>query len=289
MKHLTHLILPDLKQMIAEMDEGAIRDALVSFHPADIADLLEHSSDMDAAEVFVALPLDMQVKAFEQMEEFEQLRLMDRVGRSRMIKVIEEMASDDRVDVIQALPDRTVETLLPLLAQAERNNIKKLLGYEEGTAGAIMATEYASLPGDITVREALDQLRKVAPDRETIYEIFVLDDDRRLLGRLSLQSRVLAKPDQLVRELMTPPACFARAGDDQEEAARAIEKYDVLAIPTLDDEERLVGIITQDDVIDVIKEEATDDAQMMGAVEPLDVPYFQESFWGLIRKRVVWL
>ena len=289
MKDFTQLILPDLKEMLSSADDDAIREALVELHPADIADILENAEDSDATRVFEVLPAELRVKAFEHMEEPGQLRLMAREGRDKMLEVIERMSSDDRVDLLQALPEGTVETILPLLAQAERNDIRNLLRYEEGTAGSVMTTEYASLPADITVSEALNRLRKIAPERETIYEIYVLDAERLLRGRLGLRALVLARPTQTVADLLTPPPAVAHVDDDQEDVARAIEKYDVLAIPVLDEKERLVGIITQDDVIDVIEEEATEDAHLMGGVDPLDVPYFQEGFWILARKRVVWL
>ena len=289
MKDLTHLILPDLKEMLPKMDREAIAEALQDFHPADLADILENAEDVDAARVFEVLPLSLSVRAFEHMEEFEQLRLMQRVGRPRMVKVVEAMSSDDRVDFLQALPEGTVDSFLPLLAQAERNDIRKLLSYEEGTAGSVMTTEYASLPRTMTAAEALQHLRSIAPERETINELFVLDSDRQLLGRLSLAALVTAPRAAQVGDVMAPPPVVARVDDDQEEVARAIEKYDVLAIPVLDPQNRLMGIITQDDVIDVIEEEATEDAHLMGGVDPLDVPYFQESFWSLAKKRVVWL
>lgn len=289
MQNLTHLILPDLRQMLPEMDSDAVVEAFEDFHPADVADILENVDDAMAVKVFETLPIAVSVKAFEHMEEPEQARLLERLGRPTMIKLIERMSSDDRVDLLQTLPERTVESILPLLAQAERNDIKNLLSHEEGTAGAVMTTEYASVPGDMTVRDALAQLRKVAPERETIYEIFVIDAERHLQGRLGLRRLVLARPDEVVADIMTPPPASCHVGDDQEDVARIIEKYDVLALPVLDAEERLVGIVTQDDVIDVIEEEATEDAHLMGGVNPLDVPYFQESFFDLAKKRVVWL
>lgn len=289
MQNLTHLILPDLRQMLPEMDAEAILEAFEDFHPADVADILENVDDELAVKVVETLPIGLSVKAFEHLEEPEQQRLLERLGRPTMIKLIEKMSSDDRVDLLQMLPERTVDSILPLLAQAERNDIKNLLSHEEGTAGAVMTTEYASVPSEMTVKDALSQLRKIAPERETIYEIFVIDAERHLLGRLGLRRLVLARPDDVVADIMTPPPATCHVGDDQEDVARSIEKYDVLALPVLDAEERLVGIVTQDDVIDVIEEEATEDAHRMGGVAPLDVPYFQEGFFDLAKKRVVWL
>ncbi|MFN7972272.1 MAG: magnesium transporter [Acidobacteriota bacterium] len=289
MKDLTHLILPDLKEMLPEMDREAIESAFEDFHPADVADILENIEDADAVKVFEALPLRRRVEAFEHLEEPGQMHLLERVGRDKMIKVIEEMSSDDRVDLLQALPQGTVDSILPLLAQAERNDIKKLLAYEEGTAGAAMTTEYASLRAEMNVADALAHLRKIAPERETIYEIYVIDGERHLQGRLGLRRLVLSKPDQVVSDLMSPPPFTVHVGDDQEDVARAFEKYDVLAIPVLDADDKLVGIVTHDDVIDIIEEEATEDVQRLGGVAPLEVPYLEEPFLALWRKRVGWL
>ncbi|HET9481580.1 MAG TPA: magnesium transporter, partial [Candidatus Polarisedimenticolia bacterium] len=190
---------------------------------------------------------------------------------------------------IQSLPERTTENILPLLAQAERNDIRRLVAYKEDTAGAVMTTEYASLPADITVRDALQRLRMVAPDKETIYYVYITDAERRLLGYTTLRELVLARPDQNIMEVQRQPLISMPVDADQEDVARTLQRYDFLALPIVDEERRLVGIVTYDDVIDVIEEEATEDAQRMGAVEPLDMPYLKAGFWQLAWRRGAWL
>ncbi|MGH9868923.1 MAG: magnesium transporter [Candidatus Polarisedimenticolia bacterium] len=289
MNDVTALILPEVRELLETGGRDALQRALADLHPADIADIIANLEDAQAREVFESLSETKRVATFEHLEESDQLRLLEALGRDRMIHIIEEMSSDDRADFIQALPERTADSILPLLAQAERNDVRKLVAYEEDTAGAVMTTEYAALPADITVGEALQRLRKVAPDKETIYYVFITDPERRLLGYTTLRELVLARPDQSVMDVRRQPLISMPVDADQEDVARAIQRYDFLALPIVDADNRLVGIVTHDDVIDVIEEEATEDAQRMGAVEPLDMPYLKTGFWQLAWRRGAWL
>ncbi|HEY2253934.1 MAG TPA: magnesium transporter, partial [Planctomycetaceae bacterium] len=182
-----------------------------------------------------------------------------------------------------------VELLMPLFAQAERGDIRKLLSYPEHSAGSIMTTDYASLPEGITAREALAQLRSQAPDRETIYYVYVLDHARHLHGFVSLRKLFLARPDALVSELMDKDVISVRVDEDQEVVANKIARYDFIAMPVVDDQGRLVGIVTHDDVLDVVQQEATEDAHLMGAVAPLEDGYMDTPFFTLAWKRGIWL
>ena len=289
MNDVTVLILPEIRELLDKEDREGLRSALAEVHPADIADVIASLEEPQAAAVFEALSERTRVRTFEHLEENDQLRVLEALGRGKMIHIIEEMSSDDRADFIQSLPERTAENLLPLLAQAERNDVKRLITYEEDTAGAVMTTEYASLPADIAVGEALQRLRRIAPDSETIYYVYITDADRHLLGYTTLRELVLARPDQNIMETRRHPLISLPVTADQEEVARVIQKYDYLALPIVDAENRLVGIVTHDDVIDVLEEEATEDVQRMGAVEPLDTPYLRASFWQLAWRRGAWL
>jgi len=289
MNDVTVLILPDLQELLDKGDRDALRHALAEIHPADIADVIDNLEEAQAAALFEALSEKQRVRTYEHLEEDDQLRLLNALGRDKMIHIIEEMSSDDRADLIQALPERTADSILPLLAQAERNDVKRLVAYGDETAGAVMTTEYASLPADITVGEALLRLRRVAPDKETIYYVYITDADRHLLGYTTLRELVLARPDQNIMEARRQPLISMPVDSDQEEVARTIQRYDFLALPIVDADNRLVGIVTHDDVIDVIQEEATEDVQRMGAVEPLDIPYLKAGFWQLAWRRGLWL
>ncbi|HKY33223.1 MAG TPA: magnesium transporter [Candidatus Polarisedimenticolia bacterium] len=289
MNDVTALILPEVRELLEAGDREALQRALAEIHPADISDIIANLEEDPARLVFEALPEKKRVATFEHLAESDQLRLLEALGRDRMIHIIEEMSSDDRADFIQALPERTAENLLPLLAQAERNDVRKLVAYQDGTAGAVMTTEYASVPAEASVGEALLLLRRIAPDKETIYYVFITDPDRRLLGYTTLRELVLARPEQNVMEVRRQPLISMPVEADQEDVARTIQRYDFLALPIVDSENRLVGIVTYDDVIDVIQEEATEDAQRMGAVEPFAMPYLKAGFWQLAWRRGAWL
>ena len=286
---VTLLILPEIREMADARDAEGLREGLAEVHAADIADVISNLEDAQAALTLEVLPEKQRVMTFEHLEEADQIRLVAALGREKMIRIIEEMSADDRADLIRTLPEATVESLLPLLAQAERNDARRLAAYEEGTAGSVMTTEYASLPVEMSVGDALARLRQVAPDKETIYSVFITDADRRLVGYTTLRELVLARPSQNIMEVRRHPLISMPVDADQEEVARALEHYDLIAVPIVDAENRLVGIVTHDDVIDVINQEATEDAQRMGAVEPLDTPYLRAGFWDLAWRRGAWL
>jgi len=182
-----------------------------------------------------------------------------------------------------------VERLLPLLAQAERAEIRKMLSYPDGSAGAIMTTEYASLPSDITAQEALERLRLQAPSRETIYYIYITDEARHLVGFVSLRKLIQSKPATRVSQIMDHEVISVRVEDDQEHVANEVLKYGFIAIPVIDPQNRLVGIVTHDDVAEVLQEEATEDAYRLAAVAPMDDGYFETPFLELCWKRGMWL
>jgi magnesium transporter len=290
MKDITSLLLPDIREILRGGDAAELRGALSHLHPADLADLMTAAEDVDRVRVFESLEAPDRVQTFEHLEEEEQLHLLDLLGRERMVAVLDAMSSDDRADFIKALPEGTIDALLPLLAQAERNDVRKLVSYPEETAGALMTTEYAALPAEMTVGEALDRLRKVAPERETIYYVYVVGrEDRKLLGVVTLVELVRAVPGRRLEQIMNRDLITIPVSADQEEVARAFEHYDFLAMPVVDSEGRLLGIVTHDDILDVVEEESTEDAHRMGAVEPLEDPYLKVGFWSLARKRGLWL
>jgi len=290
MKDITSLILPDVHEILKGGDGEELRRALGHFHPADLADLVQSLDDPEKVQVFQALRNRIRVETFEHLEEDDQLRLVDLMGRKGMVEILDAMSSDDRADLMQALPEATLDALLPHLAQAERNDVKKLVSYPEDTAGALMTTEYASLPAETTVAEALERLRKIAPERETIYYVFVVrGPERKLEGVVTLTELVRAKPGRRLEEIMNRDVITLPVDADQEEVARVFERYDFLAMPVVDGVGHLLGIITYDDILDVVEEESTEDAHRMGAVEPLDEPYLRAGFWSLAWRRGLWL
>lgn len=287
------LLKPDLRQMMMEADRAGMSEFCDVLHPAVTAEVLgEEFALSEILEVLDSCPLRKQVEILEYIPLSLQVALvetLDRNDRKRLSRWLEEMSSDDRVDLLSRLNEEEVERLLPLIAQAERNDIRKLLSFPEESAGAIMTTEYASLPEQITVREALERLRKQAPDRETIYYVYIIDDNRHLMGFISLRDLILARPDAVLSDIMTRDVIFVRVNDDQEAVAAELQKYNFIAIPVVDSENRLVGIVTHDDAMDVLEEEATEDAHLAGAVAPLEDSYIDTPLFTLLHKRGIWL
>lgn len=284
-----NLLLPDLRQMLDENDTQGLREFCEILHPAAVAEVLQDLPVADVWKVLSHCGLVRQVEIFEHLSLARQVELTDLIGRERLSKIIEEMSSDDRADLLNRLTPQQVEGLLPLVAQAERADIRKLLSYPESSAGAIMTTEYASLPENISVREAIDRLRQQAPNSETIYYVFILDADRHLRGLTTLRTLILSRPDAKLGDLMNRDPIAVRVDDDQEAVARLLAQYDFLAIPVVDHQNRLVGIITHDDVLDIVQEEAEEDVLRAGAVEPFEDGYLETPLRVIAWKRGVWL
>ena len=283
------LLLPDLRQMLDEHDAQALSEFCNVLHPATTAEVLEGLDGENIWEVLDHCSLERQVEVFEYLSPARQIEMVDDVDRERLSKLVEHMSADDRVDLLSRMDPEHVDALLPLIAQVERAEIRKMLSYPEHSAGSIMTTEYAWLPENITVREALDRLRQQAPDRETIYYIYILDEGRRLDGFLSLRDLILARPSAKLADIMQRDVIAVRVDDDQEAVAQEMAKYDFLAIPVVDNQNRLVGIITYDDVLDVVQEEATEDAYRQGGVEPLEDSYLDAPLYEIAWKRGIWL
>jgi len=283
------LLLPDVREMLDSGDDVGLIEFCTALHPGVVAEVIEGLSNDEIWHVLSHCNVNDQVQIFSFFSLPKQEDLVTTTDRKRVSALLEEMAPDDRVDLLERLDPKHVDLLLPLIAQAERSDIRKLLSYPDYSAGSIMTTEYASLPEDITVEESLRRLRRVAPDRETIYYVYVLDEQRHLHGFVSLRKLILSKPDAIVAEIMDRDVISVNVNDDKEDVANLLSRYDFLAIPVVDDQNCLVGIITHDDVIDVIQEEATEDAHRAGAVEPLEDSYLSTPILTIAWKRGIWL
>lgn len=286
---ISQLFLPEVMEAIENGDLQALRAVFEDLHPIDVAEVVRNLSSEKVASVIRLLRFPKGIDVFEQLDLQMQADVLKHLGRIETVNILEELDPDDRVDLLKKLPEQTVESLLPFMAQAERDDVRKLLQYGENTAGAIMTTEYAHIQANLSVGQALDVLRKIAPDTETIYYIYITDAERRLLGTISLRELVLANPKEKIDDIMFREPISVPVDMDQEEVVQKIGKYDFLAVPVVDHERRLVGIITHDDIFDVAVQEQTADAQQMGAVVPLEEPYFQSNFWALAKKRGLWL
>ncbi|MBU6251239.1 MAG: magnesium transporter [Cyanobacteria bacterium REEB417] len=264
--------------------------------------LLQPVQEVDAAEAIGSLPRTLQALAFrllpkdEAIEVYEYLdaavqqTLLERLRSGEVLELVEEMSPDDRVRLFDELPAKVVRRLLAELSPAERRVTAQLLGYEAETAGRLMTTEFIDLKEFHSAEQALEIVRRRARDTETIYSLYVTDGSRHLTGILSLRDLVTAEPLARIGDVMTREVVSISTDTDQEEVARAIQRYDFLAVPVVDREQRLVGIVTVDDVIDVIEQEATRDLYAAGAVQAGDEDdYFQSNLFTVARRRVVWL
>ncbi len=283
------LLLPELREMLIENDAPAMQEFCDVFHPALAAENLEALSPEDCWRVLLQTGWRRRSEVFGFFSRTRQMEIVALIDKPHLSALLEVMAPDDRVALLKNMDEGQVELLLPLVAQVERDDIRKMLSYPEHSAGAIMTTEYASLREGMSVKDSLAQLRLEAPDRETIYYVYVIDEARQLRGFISLRKLILARPDTLISELMDQDVISVRVDDDQEEVARKIARYDFIAMPVVDDQGRLVGIVTHDDVLDVLQEEATEDVHRLGGVPPLAEHYLEANFVTLWWKRATWL
>jgi magnesium transporter len=284
------LFSPEVRLMLQEGDEKGMQTFCETLHPATVAEaladeldveeawrFLQHTAIRDQAAIFEYFPLDWQVK------------MVEGTGQQHIAKLLEQMSHDDRADLLRRLRPRVVESLLRLVDEADRRDMAALVKYPGNSVGALMTTDYAALPGNLTASEALDRLRLLAPKSETIYYIYILDDQRRLLGVLSLRDLIVAPRHAIIRDLMEKEMVTARVAEDREQLARDMARYDLLAMPVVDEQNRLVGIVTHDDVIDVVVAEATEDVQRMGGVEPMVENYLDAPLVKVWWKRASWL
>ena len=287
------LLLPDLRELIQAGEEAALREFLGDQHPGRVAEFIEDLPDGDGDAVFRILEPRERAEVLSYFEVDEQNRLVESMPPNEAADLLRLMSHDERAALVNRLDEDYVDEVMPNLAQAEREDIRRLAAYEPGTAGAVMTTDYVTLPPHITVREALERLRHEAPDRETIYYCYVVDHNRRLIGFVSLKRLILARRSAVIEEIMQEDVIQARVDDDQEPVARTIDKYDLLALPIVDADAKLVGIVTHADAMDILRREQTEDILKCGGVAPDPeadtLPYWQSHIVGVVRRRIKWL
>jgi magnesium transporter len=270
-------------------DTGSIATALRHEHAADIVAMIEDMPVEDMAKVLLCLDENRQATVFGYFDHETQVDLAEVLDRKDMARIFGAMAHDERADLFAELTDEQKNALLPGLAQAEREDMRKLAAYPEGTVGSVMTSDYATLAPAMKVGEAIEHLRKVAPDSETIYHSYVIDEERKLLGTVALRDLMIARDTATVAEIMRQEPPFIRAEDDRSEAVELIRKYDVLALPVINGGDRLAGIVTYDDAMDVAQEEETEAFTKTSAVSGLGSSMLDASTGLLYRKRIPWL
>ncbi len=278
-----------LISLTAAGDKKQLRELFTHQHTADFADTVNEFGPEDCLQLMSLLRLPEQAELFGYLEPELQAETAGLMKRNDLAALFSSMEADDRADLFNRLTEEQQQRLLPGLAHAEREDIRRLASYPEDTAGAMMTSDYAALYCDWTARTALKRLRLEAPDKETIYQTYVLDSNRRLIGTISLRELILANPERRIDQLMKTDLLTVTLDEDQENVAYMIRHYDLLALPVVDAEGRMVGIVTYDDAMDAAVAEATEDAQKSASVAALDTPLNRTGFRELYTKRIGWL
>ena len=270
-------------------DTQSIKVALRHEHPADIVGMIGEMPVEDMASVLLCLERHKQATLFGYFDHDTQVELAGALDRSEMARIFGAMAHDERADLFAELTEDQRNALLPGLAQAEREDMRKLAAYPEGTVGSVMTSDYATLPLHMTTVQAIAHLRRIAPDAETIYHSYVIDEDRKLVGAVSLRDLLVARDGTKVEAIMRRDPPYIRAEDKREDAVELIRKYDVLALPVVNGGDRLAGIVTYDDAMDVAQEAETERFTKISAVSGVGANMLDASLGLLYRKRIPWL
>jgi len=270
--------------------ERVLQQVRAGIHPSDLADLVDELSDQQKQELFLLLSDAEAAAIIEEMEGFDQAAVLRLLTRHRASAILKEMAADDAADLVGELPPDEAKELLNLIEEDEAQDIKELLRYPEDTAGGLMTTDFVALPEDLTIRQAFDQLRRLAPSPEVAYYIYVVDESGRLTGVLSLRDLIATGDDVRLAEVMRRSPMTISVEMNQEEVARLVSRYDLLALPVVEADGRLLGVVTVDDILDVMVEEATEDILHLGRAGSVELTnILSMPFTALVRRRLPWL
>jgi magnesium transporter len=288
------LLVPDLRELIQAGETSALREFLADHHPGHVAEIIEDLGENEGDTALMLLPDRTRAEVMSYVEPERQVRVVEGMPPAEAASLLHLMSHDDRAHLVNRLDEDRRDEIFRNLAQAEREDIRRLASYEPGTAGSSMTTDYATLPPALTVREALDRLRREAPDRETIDYSFVVDTDHKLLGIVPLKRLILARPLAKVEEIMQRDMISGRVDEDREAVARKVDKYDLFAIPILDASDMLVGIVTHDDAMDILRQEQTEDILAFGGVSAPSEDDDEGNYWQGkvtlgVRRRIGWL
>lgn len=282
-----------MQEEIFELIEGKkyarLRELLSDMNPADIAQILEDVPERELPVIFRILPKELAAEVFVEMDSEMQQLLIEAFSDTELREVMDELFMDDTVDIIDEMPATVAKRILSQTDAKTRKMINQLLAYPDDSAGSIMTTEYVDLKKNMTVDQAFDRIRNVGLDTETIYTCYVIDQSRHLLGIVTVKDLLLNEKSRVLSDIMDENIIYANTLDDKEEVAGQFEKYDLMALPVVDKESRLVGIVTVDDAIDVIQDEATEDIEKMAAILPSDKSYFRTGVFSTFKARIPWL
>lgn len=277
------------RYLLEQRQFAHLRDMLVELTPQDIAILLEEMPESSLLLLYRLLPKELAAEVFVEMDGDSQELLIKAFSDRELKEVVDELYLDDTVDIIEEMPANVVRRILRQTDADTRNWINKILQYPKDSVGSIMTIEYVDLKGHLTVADAFARIRRIGVDKETIYTCYVTDQNRKLLGYVTAKALMLAEQTSLIEDIMEENVLFISTVDDKEDAMKMINRYDLLALPVVDGERRLVGIVTVDDAMDVMEEEATEDIEKMAALTPSERPYLKASVWSIWVQRIPWL
>ncbi len=281
--------LKELVELLNTKQYTKLRQYLAELNDADIAALMDELDEEDMLKVFRILPKDLAADVFSYLDVDNQQLIITSLSDREAANIINNLMADDAVDLLEEMPANVVKRLLANASPDARRDINHLLRYPEDSAGSIMTVEYVDLKENLTVDEAIERIRKVGVDSETIDICYVLDVQRRLIGTVALRYLLLSEGDELIGDIMHENVIAINTLMDQEEVAKQFKKYDFTSMPVVDNENRLVGIITIDDVVDILEEENTEDIEKMAAIVPGDKPYMKTGVWETFKQRFPWL
>lgn len=282
-------ILEEIKDLLAMRQYTTLRQKLAEMNEADVAGLLGEMEEEEMLKIFRILPKDLAADVFSYLEVDHQQLIITSLSEKDAAGIIDNLMADDATDLLEEMPANIVKKILANASPVTRRDINHLLRYPEDSAGSIMTVEYVDLKENLTVEEAIARIRKVGVDSETINICYVLDAQRRLLGTVALRYLLLSEPHEIIGDIMHENVISINTLTDQEEVAAQFKKYDFTSMPVVDNENRLVGIITVDDIVDILEEEATEDIEKMAAIVPSDKPYMRTSIFETYKKRIPWL
>ena len=282
-------MLDKMLELLENKDFPQLGNLLQDMNPADVAELFEDLPREKMTLVFRLLPKELAADAFAYMNPDEQTVLVEAFSDKELHDVVNELYVDDAADMIEEMPANLVKRILRHTDAETRVLINQILNYPKDSAGSIMTMEYVDLKRGMTVEEAFDRIRAIGVEKETVYTCYVTDSRRKLKGIVPVKDLLLAPKNELIRNIMETNIIYVSTHTDKEEVASLFGKYDFLAVPVVDNEERLVGIVTVDDAIDVIQDEATADIEMMAAITPTDKPYMKTGVFATWKKRIPWL
>lgn len=279
----------ELKELLQQQQNSKMIELSQSYHPADFATLLEDLNYKDASDIFDIIPIQRSAKMISYFSEEFIIKFADYLGVKRMSQILNYMHPDDRADLLQLFDNELADQLLQSMTRAKREETTKLAAYPEESVGSVMTTDFATLSPEMTVKQAIEKLKKEATGKETINRTYVVDNDNKLMGTVKLQNLIMADEARLVQDVMKRHTFAVNLSDTPEFAAKQISKYDVIALPVVDEKNCLVGIVTYDDAIDVLEEEATEDFHQHGSIGKIDGDILAQSKFYLYRKRIGWL